>query len=115
MSIDREDERLVHIGWETWGTASRVPLPAEARLTARLGELATLLGVGTPTALRVRHGATRVHWSLLLDVPDTAVATALRRMTQAGVIRVEGGSLSIPWEVLPAFLGPVTREQGGHR
>ena len=35
MSIDRECERFVHLGWDTWGTAAPIPLPAEERLRVR--------------------------------------------------------------------------------
>jgi hypothetical protein len=62
VGIDRECERFVHIGWDTWGTATPVPLPAEERLRVRLGELALSVGVGTSSGLRVRYGPARVHW-----------------------------------------------------
>ena len=114
MSIDRECERFVHIGWDTWGTATPVPLPAEERLL-RLGELALRVGVGTSSGLRVRHGLARVHWPLVLDVSDDALA-AVRGMTRRGVIRVDGRSLTIPWEVLPGYYrGPAARPSASPR
>ncbi len=103
MSIDREYERLVHLGWDTWGTAIPVPLPAHERLRVRLGELALSVGVGTSSGLRVRHGLVRIDWPLVLDVSDDAFAAAVRGMTRRGALRAEGRSLTIPWEALPAY------------
>jgi len=103
VSIDRECERFVHLGWDTWGTATPVPLPAEERLRVRLGELALSVGVGTSSGLRMRHGLARVHWPLVLDVSDDAFAAAVRGLTRRGVLRAEGRSLTIPWEALPAY------------
>lgn len=77
--------------------------PVGPRLARLIAEVACRSGVGTSDGVRMRSAVTEVPWGELVDAPDQAVADAFALLLRAGILRVEGRSLVIPWEASDVY------------
>lgn len=77
--------------------------PVGPRLARRIAEVACRSGVGTSGGVRMRSAATDVPWGEVVDAPQDAVVEAFALLMRAGMLRVEGRSLVIPWEASDVY------------
>ena len=73
------------------------------RLARQIAELAQHSGVGTGDGVRMRAAVTEVGWPDLVGAPEPAVAEAFALLLRIGCLRIEGGSLVIPWEATGVY------------
>lgn len=74
----------------------------EDRLRARLHQLAERFGVATRAGIELRLDLTHAQWASLVGASREAVTTAFSKLRGAGLVEMEGRSITIPWEVVRA-------------
>ncbi|WP_217913617.1 hypothetical protein [Miltoncostaea marina] len=77
--------------------------PVGPRLARRIAEVACRSGVGTSAGVRMRSAATGVPWGEVVEAPEAAVVEAFALLVRAGMLRVEGNALVIPWEASDVY------------
>lgn len=74
----------------------------EDRLRARLHQLADRFGVVTRDGFELRLDLTHSQWASLVGASREAVTTAFGKLRGAGLVEMDGRSITIPWAAVRA-------------